>query len=187
MCVRTCELVSKWKSIVSLKIAVRSSVGQDCAGRPTCWLNLDDPDVEYVALVRLRRFAQRGVLELTLTGGDVRFGSLGAIVLNTAGNDSFELVGVHADLVSFPTFFYPLEGHVSRLTVVVGGPAEHLSLDACLHEALRYLLDQLRHLHSCLLICALLVEEFKHLSHEWLTHDQLEADLFVLFFKKLLL
>lgn len=150
-------------------------------------MNLDDPDVEYVALVRLRGFAQRGVLELTLAGFAVRFGSFRDIVFDAAGNDSFELVGVHTDLVSFPTFFDPLEGYVSRLTVVVGGPAEHLSLDACLHEALRYLLDQLRHLHSRLLICALLVQEFKHLSHEWLTHDQLEADLFVLFFKKLLL
>ena len=150
-------------------------------------MNLDDPDVEYVALVRLRGFAQRGVLELTLAGFAVRFGSFRDIVFDAAGNDSFELVGVHTDLVSFPTFFDPLEGYVSRLTVVVGGPAEHLSLDTCLHEALRYLLDQLRHLHSRLLICALLVQEFKHLSHEWLTHNQLEADLFVLFFKKLLL
>ena len=124
------------KSIVSLKIAVRSSVWQDCAGRPTCWLNLDDSDVEYVALVRLRRFAQRRVLELTLAGVDVRFGPLGAIVLNTTGNDSFELVWVHTDLISFSTFFYALERHVSRLTVVVSGPAEHLSLNACLHEAL---------------------------------------------------
>ena len=175
------------KSIVSLKIAVRSSVWQDCAGRPTCWLNLDDSDVEYVAFVSLRGFAQRGILELALAVGEVRFWSLGAVVFSTTGNDSFELVGIYADLVSFSTFFDSLERYVGRLTVVVGGAAEHLSLGACLHEALGYLLDQLRHLHGCLFICALLVEEFKHFSHEWLTHDQLEADLFVFFLKKLLL
>ena len=66
--------------------------------------------------------------------------------------DPLEFIRVDSSLVTITTFFDGLEGHVSRLAVVVCSPAEHLSLDPCLCQTVCYVLDQFGHLHSSFFI-----------------------------------
>ena len=54
--------------------------------------------------------------------------------LDAPSYDPFELVWVHAQCVSVAALLDGLEGHVSRLAVIIGCATEHLGLDSGLHE-----------------------------------------------------
>lgn len=139
-------------------------------------MHLDDADVEDLAFVRLRRLAQgcSGVLFLFSLRR-----TLGCLTFILTSDNPLELVWVDAGLISVASLLERLEWNMGCLAVVVSGTAEHLRLNLGLHQTLRDLLDKLGHFDGRFLIRALLVEELKHLSHQRLAHDQLDADFLV--------
>ena len=60
---------------------------------------------------------------------------------------------------------------MGSLAVVVGRTAEHLGLKSSLGQTVSDLSDEFGHLDCSFLVVTLLIQEFEHLSDQWLAHD----------------
>lgn len=131
------------------------------------WIYLNNANVQSGTLIRMWRLPNR-----VLDGAMCPFLHHCLLSLLLFSIDHlFEVFRVGAHLDSIAAFLDRLEGHVSGLWVVVGRTAEHLSLKSSLGQTVSDLSDEFGHLYCSLLVVALLIQEFEHLSNEWLAHD----------------